>query len=134
MDARAFLLFFMSRKRAEKTVTDFLMQGEWSPAEVSLLLDTPLAIVERWCRVGLLHGARLKGEAWVIPGRALFLFCGRKVEPHYSPETVAGLLDKSVATVRDWIKQGRMAKVKLGVDAQASVLVAESELRRWISA
>jgi len=114
-------------------LTDLLRRGTWSAAEVAALLDTPRAIVDRWCAVGLLPGAELLRGEWQISGRSLFLFCGRRIEPHYSPETVAGLLDKTADTVRDWIKSGRMRKVKIGTAKSASVLIPESELRRWLS-
>jgi excisionase family DNA binding protein len=75
-------------------------------------------------------GTKTRGAA--IPGRSLFLFCGRKVEPHYSPETAAALLDKSPETVRGWIKDRRIRKVKVGCAKSASVLIPESELRRLL--
>lgn len=104
-----------------------------------MLLDTPLSIVRRWCAVGLLPGARQKRGEWAIPGRSLFLFCERRIEPHYSPETIAALLDKSEKTVRRWLQeseggQPRIKRLKLGVAKSASVLIPESELRRWLNA
>lgn len=131
--AGPFSFFVMSNRSKEMMLQTMLMQGVWTPAEVSLMLDTPAAIVLRWCRVGLLPGARERLGVWEIPGRSLFLFCGRRLEPHYSLETVAALLDKSVETVRGWAKRGLLAKIKLGTGKSASVLVAESELRRWMS-
>lgn len=101
-------------------------------AEVSALLDTPARLVERWCVAGLLPGAARRAGAWAIPARALSFFCGRRVEPHYSPETAAALLDKSVETVRRWIKARRLAVVKTGTSKSASVLISESELVRWL--
>lgn len=127
----------MSKRPSDPTASEILKQGVWTPAEVALLLDTPLSIVRRWCAVGLMPGAREKRGEWAIPGRSLFLFCGRKIEPHYSPETVAALLDKSVETVRGWLKesedgQPRIKRVKVGCAKSGSVLIPESELRRWL--
>lgn len=127
----------MPKRPSEPTASELLKQGLWTPEQVALLLDTPLCIVLRWCAVGLMPGAREKRGEWAIPGRSLFLFCNRRIEPHYSPETVAALLDKSVETVRGWLKesedgQPRIKRVKLGVAKSASVLIPESELRRWL--
>ena len=97
-----------------------------------MLLDTPLCLVLRWCAIGLLPGAREKRGEWAIPGRSLFLLCHRRMEPHYSPETVAAMLDKSVETVRGWIKEQRLRKVKVGCAKSGSVLIPESELRRLL--
>jgi excisionase family DNA binding protein len=120
-------------KESQASLTEILQRGSWSAVEVAALLDTPLSIVDRWCAVGLLPGADLVRGQWQISGRSLFLFCGRRIEPHYSPETVAALLDKTADTVRGWIKSGRMRKVKIGTAKSASVLIPESELRRWLS-
>lgn len=127
----------MPKRPPEPTASELLKQGVWTPEEVALLLDTPLCLVLRWCAIGLLPGAREKRGEWAIPGRSLFLFCGRRIEPHYSPETVAALLDKSVETVRGWLKESedgkpRIKRVKLGLAKSASVLIPESELRRWL--
>ena len=122
----------MSTSVNTPNAADALKQGTWSAAEVSRLLDVPQVLVERWCRVGLLAASR-QGGGWVISGRALFFFCLRKVEPHYKPETVAALLDRSIETVRGWIKAGRLQTLKLGTAKSATVLVSESELRRWLA-
>ena len=127
------LFFFLTMPKRSPTpdATDALAKGVWTAAEVSTLLDVPVVLVERWCRVRLLPASQRAGE-WQIPGRALFLFCSRRIEPHYKPETIAALLDRSVDTVRDWLKQGRFKTIKLGTAKSATVLVAESELRRWL--
>ena len=128
------LFFTMSKQAQAPAMSELLKSGVWSAEEVAALLDTPLSIVLRWCRVGLLVGARQSRGQWAIPGRSLFLFCGRRIEPHYSPETVAALLDKSVDTVRTWIKAGRLQRVKVGCSKSGSVLISETELRRWLGA
>jgi hypothetical protein len=112
---------------------EMLMQSVWTPAEVALLLDTPTVIVLRWCALELLPGARqIRGE-WAIPGRSLFLFCLRRIEPHYSLKTAAALMDKPLVTLRGWVKRGLIKKVKLGPEKSSSVVISESELRRWLS-
>lgn len=121
----------MPKRSPTAEAADALTQGVWTAAEVAVLLDVPEMLVDRWCRVRLLPASQRGGE-WQIPGRALFLFCRRRIEPHYKPETIAALLDRSVATVRDWLKQGRLKSIKLGTARSATVLVAESELRRWL--
>jgi excisionase family DNA binding protein len=123
----------MAKNDSQVTLTDLLRRGTWSAAEVAALLDTPRAIVDRWCAIGLMPGAEMVRGDWQISGRSLFLFCGRKIEPHYNIETVAGLLDKSADTVRRWTKSGRMRVVKIGTAKSASVMIPESELRRWLS-
>ena len=122
----------MPKRPPEPTASELLKQGVWTPEEVALLLDTPLCLVLRWCAIGLLPGAREKRGEWAIPGRSLFLLCHRRMEPHYSPETVAAMLDKSVETVRGWIKEQRLRKVKVGCAKSGSVLIPESELRRLL--
>lgn len=116
------------------TPATVLRARDWSVDEVATLLDTPPALVTRWCVAGLLPGARRCGDAWAIPGRGLFVFCQRRVEAHYSPETAAALLDRSVATIRDWIKDRRLKVIKTGTAKSAGVLIPESELRRWLAA
>lgn len=107
----------------------------FSVPEVCALLDVPEWAVDRWCRAGLLPGAKhRKGSGWIIPGRALSFFCGRSIEPLYSPETVAGILDVSVETVREYLAAGRLEKVKLGSAKSAPVRIRESTLRRWMAA
>jgi len=106
----------------------------YSLAEVALLTDAPEWAVMRWCRSGLIPGASYKAGAWSLPARGLFLFLQRRIEPHYSVKSVAGILDLSEETVREYIKQKRLQVVKLGRAASAPVRVAESELRRWINA
>ncbi len=106
----------------------------FSVEEACALLDVPEWAVTRWCRAGLLPGACYKRNAWVIPGRALSFFCGRAVEPLYSPETIAGILDLEVETVRQYLADGRLPKIKLGTAKSAPVRVSESALRRWIAA
>jgi len=105
-----------------------LRRGEWSAVEVAALLDVPLRLVVRWAQTGVVPGCRLRAGAWRLPGRGLFFFLGRRVECHYTPATVAALLDKPVGTVREWIKAGRLRVVKLGVARQAPTLVPESAL------
>lgn len=116
------------------TPATVLRARDWSAEEVAVLLDTPEALVARWCAAGLLPGARRRGGGWAIPGRGLFVFCQRRVEAHYSPETAAALLDRSVETVRGWIKAGRLKVIKTGAAKSAGVLIPESELRRWLAA
>lgn len=129
---RAPFFFAMPKRSPTPDAADALIKGVWTAAEVSAWLDVPLVLVERWCRVKLLPAA-FRGDQWRIEGRALFLFCRRSIEPHYKPETIAGLLDRSVDTVRDWLKSGRMKTLKLGAARSSTVLVAESELRRWMA-
>ena len=129
---RPFLFLTMPKRSPTPDDADALAKGVWTAAEVATLLDVPQVLVERWCRVKLLPAA-FRGDQWWIEGRALFLFCRRRIEPHYKPETIAGLLDRSVNTVRDWLKSGRIKTVKLGPARSATVLVAESELRRWMA-
>lgn len=90
------------------------------------MLDVPVPLVARWAMAGLVTGARMEGGVWRFPGRGLFFFLGRRVESHYSVPTVAGLLDRPVATVRSWIADGRLRAVKLGTAKAAAVLVPES--------
>ena len=104
-------------------VAQVLQAGTWTAAEVSAMIDTPLAVVTRWAQTGVIRGAFHQGGAWRIPGRALFLFFARRVECHYSVATVAAMLDKPEETVRDWIKRKRLPVVKLGLARQASALV-----------
>lgn len=114
---------------------EVLRQGVWSAAEVASLMDADLVFVERWCRAGLLPGATHRAATgWSIPGRALFLFLARRVEPHYSAETVAGLLDASVETVRGWIKAERLPVMKTGTAKSAMVRIPESALIAWMKA
>jgi hypothetical protein len=122
----------MPKRETTPNAVDALSKGVWTAAEVATLLDVPLVLVERWCRLQILP-ARWRGDQWWIEGRALFLFCHRRIEPHYKPETIAGLLDRSVETVYSWIKSGRLKTIKLGAAKSATVLVAESELRRWMA-
>ena len=105
-----------------------LREGLWCPEEVAVLLDVPAVIVVRWCQVGLIPRALCRDGVWQMPGAGLFLFCQRRLEPHYSVETVAALLDKEPETVRKWIKLGRLRVRKFGASRQASVRVPESEL------
>lgn len=121
----------MLKRSPTPDAADALAKGVWTAAEVATLLDVPEVLVDRWCRVKLLPAA-FRGGQWWIEGRALFLFCRRRIEPHYKPETIAALLDRSVETVRDWIKERRFKTIKLGTAKSATVLVAESELRRWL--
>ncbi len=121
----------MPRRVTLPDAAEALKQGRWSAAEVASLLDVPLPLVRRWCEVGVVPAVHESGTWW-LEGRALFVFCSRSVEPHYSPETVAGLLDRSLETVRGWIKRKRLKTVKLGAARNATVLVPESELRRWL--
>jgi excisionase family DNA binding protein len=118
----------MTRKRSTATPDAALLmqQGTWTAAEVAGLLDVPLVLVERWALAGLVPGARMESGAWRLPGRGLFLFLGRKVEAHYSVSTVAGLLDRPAATVRDWIADKRLRVVKLGAAKASAVLIPES--------
>lgn len=102
--------------------------------EVCALLEVPDWAVLRWCCAGLLPGAKHTPKGWIITGRALSFFCGRSVECLYSPETVAGILELEVETVREYLSSGRLPKVKLGTARGAPVRVAESELRRWLAA
>lgn len=106
----------------------------FSVPEVCALLDAPEWAVLRWCRAGLLPGAKHGRKGWTISGRALSFFCGRSVECLYSPETVAGILELEVETVREYLSSGRLPKVKLGTAKGSPVRVAESDLRRWIAA
>lgn len=112
-----------------------LARDAWSVAEVAAWLDVPAVLVTRWCEAGHVVGARRDAaSAWVLPGRGLFLFLGRKVEAHYSVETVAVMLDAQPETVRGWLKARRLRAVKLGGARQAPVRIAESELARWLKA
>lgn len=106
----------------------------FSVPEVCALLDAPEWAVLRWCCAGLLPGAKHGRKGWTIPARALSFFCGRSVECLYSPETVAGILELEVETVREYLASGRLVKTKLGTARGAPVRVAESDLRRWIAA
>lgn len=106
----------------------------YSADEVVALLDVPAWCVERWCKGGLIPGARWVRGAWSIPARGLALFLRRTVEPLYSPEQVAGLLSVTVPTVREYLAAGRLKSVKLGTAKGSPVRVPESELRRWIAA
>lgn len=120
----------MPRKRANTSPDPaaLLQRGTWTAAEVAGLLDVPQLIVERWAQTGLVPGARLESGTWRIPGRSLFLFLGRRVEAHYSVQTVAALLDRPLATVRDWIADKRLRSVKLGTAKAAAVLIPESAI------
>ena len=115
-------------------VAQVLQAGTWTAAEVSALIDTPLAVVTRWAQTGVIRGAFHQGGAWRISGRALFLFLARRVECHYSVATVAAMLDKPEETVRDWIKRKRLPVVKLGLARKASALVPESALIKFLKA
>jgi hypothetical protein len=109
-----------------------LVERNWTVDEIAQLLDTPPRLVDRWCRVGLLSAQQRQG-VWIVSGRSLALFCGRKVEPFYSAETIAALLDNDEVTVRDWLKRGRLKKKKFGTARSAPVRVPESELVRWLN-
>lgn len=54
------------------------------------------------------------------------------IEQHYSPRSVAKLLDLSYETVRNWIKLGRLRVIKTGVAKSSPVLITASELRRFL--
>jgi hypothetical protein len=127
----------MAKRRitiTEQDVAAVLEQGTWKASEVAAMLDTPLAVVVRWCQVGVIRGAFYSAGAWRIPGRALFLFLARRVECHYSVATVAAMLDKPEDTIRTWIQQKRLPVVKLGLARQASAVVPESALIKFLKA
>lgn len=118
----------------QPSAAELLRAGVWSVPQVALMLDTPESVVARWCALRLIPGATHKGGEWRIPGPGLSFFQKGAIEPMYSPETVAALLDQSPATVRNWLKAGRMRKVKLGTARGSPVRIKESELRRFIAA
>jgi len=126
--AAPLFFFAMPRKRVTTSpdAAALLQRGTWTAAEVAALLDVPAVLVERWALAGLVPGARIESGAWRLPGRGLFLFLGRRVEAHYSVHTVAGLLDRPAATVRDWVADKRLRSVKLGAAKAAAVLIPES--------
>lgn len=103
-----------------------------SVSEVARLLDVPVWSVERYCLSGLIEGARRRDGAWQVPARGLSFFCGRSIEPMYSPETVAQILEITVETVREYLASGRLRKVKLGTAKCSPVRVKDSDLRRWV--
>lgn len=105
-----------------------------SEVEAARWLDVPVWSVQRWCEAGLVPGARHGAAGWRLPRRGLLFFCGRTVEPMYSPESVAAILELSVETVRGYLSAGRLRSVKLGAARCAPVRVAESELRRFARA
>lgn len=124
----------MPKRASSPSALDLLKQGEWSVDQVSLLLDVESFFVERWCKLRLIQGARWRDGRWTMPGAGLFFFLQANLEPHYSPETVARMLDQEPSTVRSWLKHGRLKRVKLGAAKSAPVLIAESELRRFLDA
>ncbi len=111
---------------------EMLKVGTWTAEQVASMTDTPLAMVVRWCTARLIHGARHMDGAWRIPGPGLVFFLGTKIEPMYSLRTAAALLDLSDDTIEEWIKSGRLKKVKLGRTRQAPVRILESELRKVV--
>lgn len=113
---------------------DALKQGTWTVEEVAAMLDTPPAIVARWCSLQILDAKKGRHAPWLIPGRSLFLFCQRRLEPHYRPATAARMLDVEECTVRDWITQGRLKRLKLGTARKATVLIPESEVLKFLKA
>lgn len=133
--APAFSFFKMPRTTKADDLPaaqDLLRSGVWSVAQVAVTLDTPECLVERWCRLRMIPGAFWREGRWHIPGPGLFFFCAGKIEPRYSPETTAALLDMERSTVRSWIKHGRLKKAKWGLAKAAAVRVTESELRRFL--
>jgi len=136
---RAGFLFFVTltmSKRAFSTPTAaaVLQNGRWSAAEVATLLDVPVSLVERWAQTGLVPGCSVVAGQWMLPGRSLFLFLGRRIEPHYSVQTVATLLDRPVETVRGWLRLGRLSSVKLGLARQSACPVPESAVIKLLRA
>lgn len=125
----------MAKKGSSAGETVMLMGRDWSVPEVATWLDTAETLVTRWCTLRMIAGARLVRGAWVIPGRGLFLFCRRRIEPHYSMRSAAELLDFATAeTIETWIEQGRLATVKLGTAKSAPVRIPESEIERLLKA
>lgn len=120
-------------EKAQPNAADLLRSGVWSAEQVALLMDTPVGMVEGWCKLRMLPGSAWNDGRWHIPGPALFFFCGGSFERHYSPETAAALLDVEVSTVRSWIKHGRMPVEKLGVAKSAPVRIKDSILRRFVT-
>jgi len=118
------------RKQAQFTqdAAAVLQKGRWAASEVAALLDVPEVIVTRWAQTGLIPGAAVANGRWMLPGRGLFFFLGRRVEAHYSVATVAAMLDRPAATVRDWIASGRLRVVKLGTARSAATLIPESSV------
>lgn len=51
----------------------------------------------------------------------------------YTPNKVAVLLGLAPATIRTWVKQGKIKAAKLGSYSNAPVRIPESEVRRMLS-
>lgn len=128
----------MPRRPTTTTTTTLdaaeLLRGQtWTALEVSRLLDVPLAMVERWARLGVVRGCCCRAGVWLLPGRGLFLFLSGRLEPHYRVKSAAALLDVSERTLEGWIKSGRLRVRKLGAAAASTVLVPESALLDLLS-
>lgn len=55
------------------------------------------------------------------------------VEQMYTPNKVAILMGLAPATIRTWVKEGKLKAAKLGTYKNAPVRIPESEVRRMLA-
>lgn len=120
-------------------------EESFTDSELAHLLELPVALVRARCRLSFFCGAEKQDdESWIIPARAVRQSLRSTLEPCYSVESAARLLDVSywtltrivhgVTTLSDPLPNGKRLRallVPLGEGAPVK-RVPESELRRFL--